>query len=203
MFLIVGLGNPEQKYAQNRHNIGFRVIDSLICALSATKQSDKNFQSTLYKSGQILLLKPLTFMNASGESVRNVISFYKITDFLVIHDDLDLPFGSVKFKFGGGNGGHNGLKSIDTLCGADYYRIRYGIGKPHSKEQVIHWVLSDFSSEEERENASIIEHCTKAALEIAKLDSPLQLSSQISAKYSLKAKSAIMDLAQKLPKDSK
>ncbi|TLD87586.1 aminoacyl-tRNA hydrolase [Helicobacter sp. MIT 05-5294] len=185
MFLIVGLGNPGQKYQNNRHNIGFRVLDSLIYSFNAIKQSDKNFQGEVYKANQLLFLKPQTFMNLSGQSVQSVKNFYKITDFAVVHDELDLPFGAVKFKFGGGSGGHNGLKSIDSLCGNEYYRIRYGIGKPSNKEQVIHWVLNDFSKEEEMENPKLIAHCAKASLEIATLESPKELSNKISSIFTL------------------
>ncbi|WDL69223.1 aminoacyl-tRNA hydrolase [Helicobacter winghamensis] len=188
MFLIVGLGNPGQKYQNNRHNIGFRVIDSLVQSLNAVKQSAKDFQGELYKSSQMLLLKPQTFMNLSGKSVQSVLNFYKITDFLIIHDDLDLPFGAIKFKFGGSNGGHNGLKSIDTLCGNAYYRIRYGIGKPTIKSQVIDWVLQDFNTTEEAHNQNLITHSANAALEIAKLESSDNLSSQISSKWTLTPK---------------
>ncbi|WP_297812828.1 aminoacyl-tRNA hydrolase [uncultured Helicobacter sp.] len=201
MFLIVGLGNPGQKYQNNRHNIGFRVVDSLISSLNAVKQSDKNFQGEVYKSNQLLLLKPQTFMNLSGKSVQSVKRFYKITNFLVIHDELDLPFGAVKFKFNGGNGGHNGLKSIDSLCGSEYYRIRYGIGKPNIKEQVTHWVLSDFKNEEENENLTLIAHCAKVALEIAKLQSPQELASQISSLFTLMPKLQNETLGQRLNAD--
>ena len=97
MFLIVGLGNIGDKYKNNRHNIGFRVVDALISNLNAIRQSDKNFEGELYKSSQILLLKPSTYMNLSGKSVSAVKNFYKIKDMLVIHDELDLPFGVIKF----------------------------------------------------------------------------------------------------------
>lgn len=188
MFLIVGLGNIGDKYKNNRHNIGFRVVDTLISSLNAIKQSDKNFEGELYKSSQILLLKPSTYMNLSGKSVSAVKNFYKIKDMLVIHDELDLPFGVIKFKFGGGSGGHNGLKSIDNLCGNEYYRMRYGIGKPSAKEQVIDWVLGDFSKEEENDNIELIEYCMRVALEIAKLQNPDELSSKISSLYTLNLK---------------
>lgn len=188
MFLIVGLGNIGDKYKNNRHNIGFRVVDALISNLNAIKQSDKNFEGELYKSSQILLLKPSTYMNLSGKSVSAVKNFYKIKDMLVIHDELDLPFGVIKFKFGGGSGGHNGLKSIDNLCANEYYRMRYGIGKPSAKEQVIDWVLGDFSKEEENDNIELIEYCMRVALEIAKLQNPDELSSKISSLYTLNLK---------------
>lgn len=188
MFLIVGLGNIGDKYKNNRHNIGFRVVDALISNLNAIRQSDKNFEGELYKSSQILLLKPSTYMNLSGKSVSAVKNFYKIKDMLVIHDELDLPFSVIKFKFGGGSGGHNGLKSIDNLCGNEYYRMRYGIGKPSAKEQVIDWVLGDFSEEEENDNIELIEYCMRVALEITKLQNPDELSSKISSLYTLNLK---------------
>lgn len=186
-FLIVGLGNPGQEYQNNRHNIGFRIVDFLIHALGATKQNHK-FLGELYKRESLLFLKPVTFMNHSGLCVQQVLQFYKITDFLVLHDDLDLPFGAVKFKFGGGSGGHNGLKSIDTQCTNAYYRIRYGIGKPTNKEQIVSWVLNDFSKDEEAQNIVLIPHCAKVALEIAKLESHNQLATKIASLYTLNPK---------------
>ncbi|WP_104722632.1 aminoacyl-tRNA hydrolase [Helicobacter mesocricetorum] len=185
MFLIVGLGNPGDKYKHNRHNIGFMVIDYLITSLKATKQSNKDFCGELYKSHQIFLLKPTTFMNASGESLLRVKNYYKIDNILVIHDDLDLEFGVIRFKFGGGNGGHNGLKSIDCLCGNEYYRIRYGIGKPQNKKEVIKWVLEDFSDKEVMLNEDLIKHCAKVAIEITKLENPALLAQKISCSYTI------------------
>lgn len=188
MFLIVGLGNPGLEYQNTRHNIGFRVVDALVQTLKATQQSARNFQGELYKSSLLLLLKPKTFMNLSGESIQKVLHFYKITDFLVIHDDLDLPFGAIKFKFGGGSGGHNGLKSIDALCTNNYYRIRYGIGKPSTKSQVIHWVLQDFTTIEEEQNTALISHCKDAALKISQLSSSQELADKISSQWTLMPK---------------
>lgn len=185
MFLIVGLGNPGEKYQNNRHNIGFRVVDLLVQNLDATRQNVKDFQGELYKSSQILLLKPKTFMNLSGESVWAVLKFYKIKNFLTIHDDLDLPFGTIKFKFGGGSGGHNGLKSIDMLCGNNYYRVRYGIGKPTTKTQITNWVLQDFTSLEEEQNKTLITYSANAVLEITKLNSNQRLAEKISSKWTL------------------
>lgn len=185
MFLIVGLGNPGDKYKNNRHNIGFIVIDYLITSLEATKQSNKDFRGELYKSHQIFLLKPTTFMNDSGESLVKVKNYYKIENILVIHDDLDLDFGVIRFKFGGGSGGHNGLKSIDCMCGNGYYRIRYGIGKPQNKKEVIRWVLEDFNDYEAKLNQSLIKHCAKAAIEITKLENPTLLAPKISSFYTI------------------
>ena len=147
--LIVGLGNPGTTYEKTRHNIGFMVIDSLVERFSATKQSSSNFQGELFKFQNHLLLKPTTFMNLSGHSVVKVKQFYKCEDVVVIHDDLDLPFGSLRFKKGGGHGGHNGLKSIDEQIGKEYIRVRMGISKPQHKGEVASYVLSDFTSQEQ------------------------------------------------------
>ncbi|SFV65040.1 Peptidyl-tRNA hydrolase [hydrothermal vent metagenome] len=148
--LIVGLGNPGSDYEKTRHNIGFMVIDELIARHNASKLSSSNFEGELYKFQNHFLLKPLTFMNLSGNSVVKVKNFYKIEDVVVIHDDLDLPFGALRFKKGGGHGGHNGLKSIDAMIGKEYIRIRIGIGKPEHKGEIVSYVLSSFSKENEK-----------------------------------------------------
>ena len=149
MKLIVGLGNPGKEYELNRHNVGFLAVDYLIDKFSASKVSSK-FKGDLYKSDEYLFLKPNTFMNLSGESVVLVKNFYKIDnkDIIVIHDDIDLKLGALRFKRGGSSGGHNGLKSIDSYIGNDYYRIRIGVGRPQKKEEVVNYVLSNFSKEE-------------------------------------------------------
>jgi len=149
MKLIVGLGNPGKKYEFNRHNIGFLAVDYLIDEFKASKISSK-FKGELFKAGEYLFLKPNTFMNLSGESVVLVKDFYKIDneDIIVIHDDIDLKVGALKFKRGGSSGGHNGLKSIDQYIGNDYYRVRIGVGRPERKDEVVKYVLSDFSKEE-------------------------------------------------------
>lgn len=152
MKLIVGLGNPGDQYAKTRHNIGFRVLDSL--------QLDfhKGFQGLYAKSGDQLYLKPQTFMNRSGDSVLAALSFHKIKpeDMIVIHDELDLPFGVVKLKKSGGHAGHNGLRDIMRLIGPDFNRIRMGIGKPEHKTQVADYVLSPFSASEEKQVSELI-----------------------------------------------
>lgn len=147
--LIVGLGNPGPNYEHTRHNIGFMVIDELIRRQNAQKLSSSSFNGELYKFSNHFLLKPLTFMNLSGNSVLAVKSFYKIDDVVVIHDDLDLPFGTLRFKKGGGDGGHNGLKSTDEKISKEYIRVRMGIGKPEHKGEVASYVLSNFSKEEQ------------------------------------------------------
>lgn len=147
MILIVGLGNPGGKYENTRHNAGFMVIDRLLSP-QAIKISNEKFQGELYKMGSLLLLKPQTFMNLSGKSVQAVANFYKPERIIVIHDDLDLAFGAMKFKIGGSSGGHNGIKSIDSLMGNEYERVRIGIGR--GKFDTINFVLGKFG-EDERE----------------------------------------------------
>ena len=149
MKLIVGLGNPGEKYELNRHNVGFLAVDYLIDEFKASKVSSK-FKGELFKSDKYLFLKPMTFMNLSGESVVLVKNFYKIEneDIIVIHDDIDLKLCALKFKRGGGSGGHNGLKSIDKHIGNDYWRVRIGVGRPESKQEVVNYVLSDFKEDE-------------------------------------------------------
>lgn len=148
--LIVGLGNPGANYEKTRHNIGFMVIDELIRRFNPSKLSSSSFQGELYKFQNHFLLKPLTFMNLSGKSIGAVKKFYKVEDVVVIHDDLDLPFGTLRFKKGGGHGGHNGLKSTDEHISKEYIRVRMGIGKPEHKGEVASYVLSDFSLQEQQ-----------------------------------------------------
>jgi peptidyl-tRNA hydrolase, PTH1 family len=150
MKLLVGLGNPGDKYSGNRHNIGFMAADAI--AREHGFPAWKSKYSGLIAEGQIggervLLLKPQTFMNRSGDSIQQVANFYKIPteDITVLYDELDLAAGKVRVKVGGGNGGHNGLRSIDPQIGLNYRRVRLGIGHPGSKEFVTHHVLGDFA----------------------------------------------------------
>jgi peptidyl-tRNA hydrolase, PTH1 family len=149
MKLLVGLGNPGSQYEGNRHNIGFMALDAIARANGITQFRTKH--GGLLAEGSIggekvLLLKPQTFMNRSGDSVQQVAQFYKIppADIIVLYDELDLAAGKVRVKVGGGNGGHNGLRSIDPQIGLDYKRVRLGIGHP-GKEFVTHHVLGDFA----------------------------------------------------------
>jgi PTH1 family peptidyl-tRNA hydrolase len=150
MKLIVGLGNIGREYEKTRHNIGFIAIDKILQKHKFSKIDKKQFKGELFKSDNYLFLKPSTYMNLSGESVSAVKNFYKIdnNDIIIIHDDLDLKLGALKFKRGGGNAGHNGLKSIDTHIGNDYHRIRIGIGRPDNRDIVIDFVLGKFRVEE-------------------------------------------------------
>jgi PTH1 family peptidyl-tRNA hydrolase len=149
MKLIVGLGNPGGQYEGNRHNIGFMALDAIARTHGITQFRTKH--SGLLAEGSIggekvILLKPQTFMNRSGDSVQQVARFYKIepADIIVFYDELDLAAGKVRVKVGGGNGGHNGLRSIDPQVGLNYKRVRLGIGHP-GKEFVTHHVLGDFA----------------------------------------------------------
>jgi PTH1 family peptidyl-tRNA hydrolase len=148
MFLFVGLGNPTENYTNTRHNIGFKAIDALSARFKASSISKPQFFGDLYKSQNTLFLKPMTYMNNSGKSVKAVADFYKPDEIVVIHDDIAIPFGSVRIKRGGSSGGHNGLKSIDAYVGADYIRVRLGIGAPRAGQDAADFVLSNFSKEE-------------------------------------------------------
>ncbi len=153
MRLVVGLGNPGARYARNRHNIGFMVVDAI-----ARRHGFASFRSRFkgeLSEGSIdgqrrLLLKPQTFMNASGESVAEAARFFKISpsEIVVIHDEIDLRPGKLRVKCGGGTAGHNGLRSIDALLGPDFWRVRIGVGHPGIKELVHPYVLQNFSGEE-------------------------------------------------------
>ena len=152
MKLFVGLGNPGERYKLTRHNVGFMVLDKLI-QKSTVEGWDKKFDSFFNKiiidQKSIILLKPLTFMNVSGHAVQKVKNFYGIdpNNIVIIHDDIDLELGKIKLKKGGGDGGHNGLKSIIKLIGSEFNRIRIGIGRPE-KISVSSYVLNNFREEE-------------------------------------------------------
>ncbi len=184
MTLFVGLGNPGTKYEETRHNIGFKVIDRLVEDLAARNISKNAFQGELYRVANTLFLKPATFMNLSGRSVETVKHFFKIDleEIIVIHDDIDLPFGAVRFKKGGGHGGHNGLRSLDAHIGKEYIRVRIGVGKPEHKSQVADYVLHDFSEEEQRSLEALIQHVAAACK--ALLSEELN---EVKSKFSLKS----------------
>jgi PTH1 family peptidyl-tRNA hydrolase len=158
-WLVTGLGNPGPDYSDNRHNIGFMVIDELCTRWNIPLGSLKGkFGSEVAQAdrlGQrVHLQKPMEFMNVSGMAVQRVSAFFRIDvrETLIVHDDIDLPFGRVKVKIGGGHGGHNGLRSISEAIGPAYLRVRCGVGKPAGgKERVVGHVLSPFSKAEKKE----------------------------------------------------
>lgn len=150
MLLIAGLGNPGPKHENNRHNVGFMAADAIARRHSFSPWS-KKFQGLICEGRigdeKVLLVKPQTFMNLSGQSVGQAMRFHKLTpaDLVVLYDELDLAPGKVRVKTGGGAGGHNGIRSIDAHCGKDYRRVRIGIGHPGVKEMVSPHVLGDFA----------------------------------------------------------
>ena len=152
MILFVGLGNPTPDSKNNRHNIGFKIIDAINQKFSLSKQKPK-FKGLLTMGNindkKVYAIKPLTFMNNSGTCIRELIEYFKInsSDIIVFHDDLDIEFGKIKTKFGGSDAGHNGIASLDKFIGKDYSRVRIGIGKPE-KIKVNDFVLGDFNEEE-------------------------------------------------------
>ncbi len=145
--LIAGLGNPGNEYERTRHNAGFWFIDQLLEQYNLTLKSEAKFLGDTVRlstpSGNVWLLKPTTFMNRSGQSIARLAQFYKIkvSQILVVHDELDLSPGIAKLKQGGGHGGHNGLRDSIAQLGKDFYRLRLGIGHPGAKEQVVGYVL--------------------------------------------------------------
>ncbi len=154
MNLLVGLGNYGKKYEKTRHNFGFLVLDEIIREFNFEKIGDK-FSSEAFVgeiSGEkIIAIKPQTYMNNSGIAALSAATFYKINpeNIIVFHDEIDIDFGKIKTKIGGGNAGHNGLKSIDERLGKDYWRVRLGVSRPQNKEyEIADYVLSKFSDEE-------------------------------------------------------
>tara|TARA_B100001027_G_scaffold193988_1_gene149565 strand:- start:3 stop:563 length:561 start_codon:yes stop_codon:yes gene_type:complete len=153
MLLFVGLGNPTSDSENNRHNVGFKIIDSINKKFGLSKQKPK-FKGLLTTGNvadqKIYAIKPLTFMNNSGICIRELIEYFKIDaeDVIVFHDDLDVEFGKIKAKFGGSSAGHNGIASIDKFIGRDYSRVRVGIGKPKENMEVSDYVLQNFDEDE-------------------------------------------------------
>ena len=166
MLLLVGLGNPNPNNTNNRHNVGFSVIDAINAEFKLSKQKPK-FKGLLttgkIDEQKVFAIKPLTFMNSSGICIKEVIEYFKIDakDVFVFHDDMDIDIGKVKVKFGGSDAGHNGIESIDKNIGKNYSRIRIGIGRPKNNSAGIDHVLDSFSNDEKE----IVEKITKNILE--------------------------------------
>ena len=165
MLLFVGLGNPTPNSENNRHNVGFKIIDCINKKFSLSKQKPK-FKGLLttgnIEKQKIYAIKPLTFMNNSGICIRELIEYFKIdaANVVVFHDDLDIELGKIKAKFGGSSAGHNGIASIDKFIGKDYSRVRVGIGKPKGKTEVAEFVLQNFTEEETIEIEKVSEDIT-------------------------------------------
>lgn len=200
MILIVGLGNPGDEYKNTRHNVGFMLIDELISGGGFDAVGSSKFKGELYKKGSLLLLKPQTFMNLSGNSVKAVKDFYKPERIIVIHDDIDLKFSAMKFKFGGSSGGHNGIKSIDNLIGNEYERVRIGVGRSENSlnsvqilnsdnslnlgkfsSNTANFVLSNFNANEKECLKEILKYAKNGLLELIKSN-----INEISAKFNTK-----------------
>jgi len=165
--IIVGLGNPGQKYYKNRHSIGFRVVEAIADNLCATWKGRSDYDSAQANFGgkEILLIKPQTFMNSSGRSLLFTREKgIKPNEVLVVHDELEKTFGEVVLKFGGSAKGHNGLKSIIDVIGQDFWRVRFGIGRPVAKEDVPDYVLTNFPPEQELLVGALIQKTTKIIL---------------------------------------
>ena len=166
MFLFVGLGNPTPNSENNRHNIGFKIIDAINSKFKLSKQKPK-FKALLTTGNinekKVYAIKPLTFMNNSGICIRELIEYFKIEaeNIIVFHDDLDIDFGKIKTKFGGSSAGHNGIESIDKFIGKDYSRVRIGIGKPNDKIAVSDYVLKDFDDDEKQQLETLKNNITE------------------------------------------
>ncbi len=161
-WLIVGLGNPGSEYAMNRHNVGFMVVDLLAGRVGGRFKRAQKAQAQVVEgrigapgpeNRRVILAKPMSFMNLSGGPVNALREFYKVptAQVVAVHDELDIDYGVLRLKLGGGDNGHNGLKSMTKVMGSGYHRVRFGIGRPPGRMQVADFVLRDFSSAERKE----------------------------------------------------
>ncbi len=174
-FLVVGLGNPGPSYAGNRHNVGAMVLDELAARAGVKLSPGKGKRArTLIGEGRlagrrVVLARPTAYMNESGGPVRGLLDYHSIppTDLVVLHDELDIPFASVRLKRGGGEGGHNGLRSISRSTGTkDYLRVRVGIGRPPGRQDPADFVLKDFSATERKELDLLVAEAADATEEL-------------------------------------
>lgn len=167
-WLVAGLGNPGPGYSGNRHNAGFMVADLLATRMGVRFRAGKHRAAVAEGrlAGQpVILAKPMTFMNASGGPVAGLAGYYRLPpgQLVVIHDELDLPFGTIRLKLGGGDNGHNGLRSLTSSLGSrDYYRVRFGIGRPPGRTDPAVFVLRDFSAAERRELPLLVDRAADA-----------------------------------------
>lgn len=172
-WLIVGLGNPGPEYAMNRHNVGFMVADLLAERIGGKFKRAGKAQAQVLEgrigpagpgSRRVVLAKPTSFMNLSGGPVNALRDFYKVPvgNIVAVHDELDIDYGTLRLKLGGGDNGHNGLKSMTKAMGPDYHRVRFGIGRPPGRMQVADFVLKDFSSAERKELDYLVDRAADA-----------------------------------------
>ncbi|MFJ5301223.1 aminoacyl-tRNA hydrolase [Streptomyces sp. NPDC088350] len=170
-WLIVGLGNPGPEYANNRHNVGFMVADLLAERIGGKFKRAGKAQAQVLEgrigapgpaSRRVVLVKPTSYMNLSGGPVNALRDFYKVplANIVAVHDELDIDYGTLRLKLGGGDNGHNGLKSMTKAMGPDYHRVRFGIGRPPGRMQVADFVLKDFSSTERKELDFLVDRAT-------------------------------------------
>ena len=171
-WLLVGLGNPGREYAGNRHNVGFLVADELASRVGATFGRHKRAVAQVaegrlgFGGPRVILVKPLTFMNLSGSPVASLAQFFKVPveNVVAVHDELDVPFGQVRVKRGGGEGGHNGLRSMSKSLGSkEYARVRFGIGRPPGRQDPADYVLSDFSGADRKELPFLLDRAADVA----------------------------------------
>lgn len=168
LVLLVGLGNPGPRYAGNRHNAGFLVLDELAARVGGKFKAHKAGAEVLegrLADRRVVLAKPRSFMNLSGGPVAGTAKFFKVepSAIVVVHDELDLPFGTIRIKLGGGDNGHNGLRSITKSLGTrDYYRVRFGIGRPPGRQDPADYVLKDFSAVERKDLPLEVARCADA-----------------------------------------
>jgi PTH1 family peptidyl-tRNA hydrolase len=161
--LVVGLGNPGAEYYNTRHNIGFKAVDIISDRLNLSWKESSKFRADIasgsFQGAKIIIAKPNTYMNLSGESISLIKNYYnvKIDDIVVFHDELDIPLGTMKYKIGGGSAGHNGIKSLDQHITPQYHRIRIGIGRPE-RGDVSNFVLSNFSESEKEIIIKLLDH---------------------------------------------
>lgn len=169
MKLVVGLGNPGERYAKTRHNIGFMILDDIIKKYVVSPHANKRLGAILYNLDQErVLLKPTTFMNSSGGPVANMVKFYKLKpeNLLVVHDDVDLEFGQVKLQFGKSSAGHRGVQSVIDKLGTDEFtRVRVGVGRPPEKMETDAYVLQRFSAGEKEELDTVLKDATKTVVD--------------------------------------
>lgn len=174
MYLIAGLGNPEEEYGKTRHNMGFNTINKIANKYNIKVNKTKFeglYESTIIENQKVILLKPQTYMNLSGQCIKQFVDFYKIENdkILVIYDDIDTEKGKIRIRKKGSSGGHNGIKSIINCLGTEEFpRIRIGIGSPKFKEDMINYVIGSISKEEQEELDKGVEQAKEAVIEILK-----------------------------------